>query len=168
LGNSCIRTTIRQVIASDSDDLFGALDELFTRLMSAGDSESIDALIELDLSFSQVRVLFALGQCDAPVPINEVADELRLSVAATGRNIDHLVQMGLVVRREDERDRRVKRVSLSEAGVKVTSNHIECKRGQLRDFASRVPAPERLRLVEALEPILAGDYLRASTQETSR
>lgn len=61
------------MIASDSDDLYGALDELFTRLMSAGDSESIDALIELDLSFSQVRVLFVLAQRDAAIPINEVA-----------------------------------------------------------------------------------------------
>ncbi|MFC8932855.1 MarR family winged helix-turn-helix transcriptional regulator [Rhodococcus sp. NPDC057135] len=156
------------MIASDSDDLFGALDELFTRLMNAGDSESIDALIELDLSFSQVRVLFVLAQRDAAIPINEVAEELRLSVAATGRNIDQLVNMGLVDRREDERDRRVKRVSLSEAGRKVTTNHIECKRGQLRDFASRVPEPERIRLFEALKPILAGDYLRALTQETSR
>ena len=164
MGNSCNRTTICQVIASDSDDLYGALDELFTRLMSAGDSESIDALIELDLSFSQVRVLFVL----AAIPINEVADELRLSVAATGRNIDQLVNMGLVDRREDERDRRVKRVSLSEAGRKVTTNHIECKRGQLREFASRVPEPERIRLFEALKPILAGDYLRALNQETSR
>ena len=156
------------MIDSTSDDLFGALDELFTRLMSAGDSESIDALIELDLSFSQVRVLFVLTQRDAPIPIHEVADELRLSVAATGRNIDQLVNMGLVDRREDERDRRVKRVSLSGAGRKVTSNHIECKRGQLREFVSRVPAPDALRLVEALEPILAGEYLRAFTQETSR
>ena len=168
MGNSCNRTTICQVIASDSDDLYGALDELFTRLMSAGDSESIDALIELDLSVSQVRVLFVLAQRDAAIPINEVADELRLSVAATGRNIDQLVNMGLVDRREDERDRRVKRVSLSEAGRKVTTNHIECKRGQLREFASRVPEPERIRLFEALKPILAGDYLRALNQETSR
>ena len=168
MGNSCNRTTICQVIASDSDDLYGALDELFTRLMCAGDSESFDALIELDLSFSQVRVLFVLAQRDAAIPINEVADELRLSVAATGRNIDQLVNMGLVDRREDERDRRVKRVSLSEAGRKVTTNHIECKRGQLREFASRVPEPERIRLFEALKPILAGDYLRALNQETSR
>lgn len=168
MGNSCIRTTIRRVIASDSDDLFGALDELFIRLMSASDSESLAALVELDLSFTQVRVLFTLTQCEAPIPINEVADELQLSVAATGRNIDYLLNMGLVDRREDERDRRIKRVSLSEAGRKVTSNHIECKRGQLRDFASRIPAPDRLRLVEALEPILAGDYLRAPIQEISR
>ncbi|NMM84042.1 MarR family transcriptional regulator [Rhodococcus sp. SRB_17] len=156
------------MIDSTSDDLFGALDELFTRLISISDTESIDALVELDLSFSQVRVLFALTQRDSPIPINEVADELRLSVAATGRNIDQLVNMGLIDRREDERDRRVKRVSLSEAGRKVTSNHIECKRGQLREFASRVPTPDALRLVEALEPILAGEYLRAFTQETSR
>lgn len=156
------------MIASTSDDLYGALDELFTRLMSAGDSESIDALIELDLSFSQVRVLFVLAQCDAAIPINEVADELRLSVAATGRNIDQLVNMGLVDRREDQRDRRVKRVSLSEAGRRVTTNHIECKRGQLRQFVSRVPEPERIRLFEALKPILAGDYLRALNQEISR
>lgn len=168
MGNSCIRTTIRQVIDSTSDDLFGALDEFFTRLISISDTESIDALVELDLSFSQVRVLFALTQRDSPIPINEVADELRLSVAATGRNIDQLVNMGLIDRREDERDRRVKRVSLSEAGRKVTSNHIECKRGQLREFASCVPTPDALRLVEALEPILAGEYLRAFTQETSR
>ncbi|MCJ0903919.1 MarR family winged helix-turn-helix transcriptional regulator [Rhodococcus sp. ARC_M6] len=156
------------MIDSTSDDLFGALDEFFTRLISISDTESIDALVELDLSFSQVRVLFALTQRDSPIPINEVADELRLSVAATGRNIDQLVNMGLIDRREDERDRRVKRVSLSEAGRKVTSNHIECKRGQLREFASCVPTPDALRLVEALEPILAGEYLRAFTQETSR
>ncbi|MGC0365364.1 DNA-binding MarR family transcriptional regulator [Rhodococcus sp. 27YEA15] len=156
------------MIASKSDDLYGALDELFTRLMGAGDSESIDALIELDLSFTQVRVLFVLAQHDAAIPINEVAEELRLSVAATGRNIDQLVTMSLVDRREDARDRRVKRVSLSVAGRKVTTNHIDCKRSKLREFVSRVPQREQIRLFEALEPILAGDYLRASTQETSR
>ncbi|MER2224868.1 MAG: MarR family transcriptional regulator, partial [Rhodococcus sp. (in: high G+C Gram-positive bacteria)] len=37
-----------------------------------------------------------------------------------------------------------------------------------REFASRVPEPERIRLFEALKPILAGDYLRALNQETSR
>ncbi|MGH3803033.1 MAG: MarR family winged helix-turn-helix transcriptional regulator, partial [Pseudonocardiaceae bacterium] len=104
-------------------------------------------LIELDLTFSQVRMLFALGQHGEPLPINEVAERLRLSVAAAGRNVDQLVKLGLVVRREDERDRRVKRVSLSEAGHKVTNQHIDCKRDQLRRFAWRVPESERTRLI---------------------
>ncbi|RZK95305.1 MAG: MarR family transcriptional regulator, partial [Rhodococcus sp. (in: high G+C Gram-positive bacteria)] len=142
------------------DLLFELLNDFFTQLLSAGESESMDNLIELDLTFSQVRMLFALAQHGEPLPINEVAERLRLSVAAAGRNVDQLVKLGLVVRREDERDRRVKRVSLSEAGHRVANQHIECKRDQLRRFAWRVPEIERTRLIEALQPILAGESLR--------
>ncbi|PBC49049.1 MarR family transcriptional regulator [Rhodococcus sp. ACS1] len=147
------------------DLLFELLNDFFTRLLSAGESESMDNLIELDLTFSQVRMLFALAQHGEPLPINEVAERLRLSVAAAGRNVDQLVKLGLVVRREDERDRRVKRVSLSEAGHKVANQHIDCKRDQLRRFAWRVPESERTRLIEALQPILAGESLRELNQE---
>ncbi|MFC9360316.1 MarR family winged helix-turn-helix transcriptional regulator [Rhodococcus sp. NPDC057014] len=147
------------------DLLFELLNDFFTQLLSAGESESMDNLIELDLTFSQVRMLFALAQHGEPLPINEVAERLRLSVAAAGRNVDQLVKLGLVVRREDERDRRVKRVSLSEAGHKVANQHIECKRDQLRRFAWRVPESERTRLIEALRPILAGESLRELNQE---
>ncbi|GCE36080.1 MULTISPECIES: MarR family winged helix-turn-helix transcriptional regulator [Rhodococcus] len=147
------------------DLLFELLNDFFTQLLSAGESESMDNLIELDLTFSQVRMLFALAQHGEPLPINEVAERLRLSVAAAGRNVDQLVKLGLVVRREDERDRRVKRVSLSEAGHKVANQHIECKRDQLRRFAWRVPESERTRLIEALQPILAGESLRELNQE---
>ncbi|MFE5706449.1 MarR family winged helix-turn-helix transcriptional regulator [Rhodococcus koreensis] len=147
------------------DLLFELLNDFFTQLLSAGESESMDNLIELDLTFSQVRMLFALAQHGEPLPINEVAERLRLSVAAAGRNVDQLVKLGLVVRREDERDRRVKRVSLSEAGHKVANQHIDCKRDQLRRFAWRVPESERTRLIEALQPILAGESLRELNQE---
>jgi len=147
------------------DFLFELLNDFFTQLLSAGESESMDNLIELDLTFSQVRMLFALAQHGEPLPINEVAERLRLSVAAAGRNVDQLVKLGLVVRREDERDRRVKRVSLSEAGHKVANQHIDCKRDQLRRFAWRVPESERTRLIEALQPILAGESLRELNQE---
>lgn len=153
---------------SSPQTLFIALDDFFTRLMTIGESESMDALIELDLSFSQVRTLFVLAQGGEALPINEVAERLRLSVAAAGRNIEQLVSQGLVVRREDERDRRIKRISLSEAGHKVATNHIDCKRGQLRAFATRVDEVDRVRLIEALQPILAGNALRAANQETSR
>ncbi|MCQ4121269.1 MarR family winged helix-turn-helix transcriptional regulator [Rhodococcus tibetensis] len=148
--------------------LFDVLNDFFSQVLSVGESESMDALIELDLTFSQVRMLFALSQHGEPLPINEVAERLRLSVAAAGRNVDQLVKLGLVVRQEDDRDRRVKRVSLSEAGNKVANQHIECKRDQLRQFAWRVPENERARLIEALRPILAGNCLRGPNQEIPR
>ncbi len=125
----------------------------------------MDNLIELDLTFSQVRILFALTHHDEPLPINEVAERLRLSVAAAGRNVDQLVKLGLVVRREDERDRRVKRVSLSDAGRRIATWHVEYKRDQLRRFAGLIPDTDRTRLIEALQPILAGDSLRELNQE---
>lgn len=149
------------------DDLFGVLDEFVTRVMSASEPESMDALVALDLSFSQVRMLFVLSWSD-DLPINELAERLSLSVATTGRNVDQLVTQGLVHRREDESDRRIKRVSLSEAGRTVATTHIECKRDHLRKFAERVPELDRRRLIDALNPILAGESLPTSSQEISR
>ncbi|MFD4366007.1 MarR family winged helix-turn-helix transcriptional regulator [Rhodococcus sp. NPDC058521] len=153
--------------ASSSDDLFGVLDEFFTRLMSASEPQSMDVLVGLDLSFSQVRMLFVLSWTDY-LPINELAERLGLSVGTAGRNVDQLVTQGLVFREECESDRRIKRVSLSEAGRTVATTHLECKRDQLRQFATRVPELDRRRLIDALDPILSGESLPTSTQEISR
>ncbi|AOW94886.1 MarR family transcriptional regulator [Rhodococcus sp. WMMA185] len=129
------------------------------------EGELMDSLFELDLTFTQVRILFALAHRGEPLPINEVAEQLGLSVAAAGRNIDQLVKLGLVVRREDERDRRVKRVSLSAAGHTAATRHIEYRREQLRRFASLIPEGDRSRLIEALRPVLAANALRELNQE---
>lgn len=149
------------------EDLFGVLDKFFTRVMSASEPESMDALVALDLPFSQVRMLFALSW-NGDLPINELAERVSLSVATAGRNVDQLVTQGLAYRREDESDRRIKRVSLSEAGRTIAMTHIECKRDHLRRFTSKVPEADRQRLIEALNPILAGDSLPVLTQEISR
>ena len=130
------------------------------RLLGMGESESMDTLVAMDLSFSQVRALFVLA-----IAINEVAECLRMSVAAAGRNIDQLVCQELVLRREDPEDRRIKRVSLTESGRSLVSRHLEDKRDELRAFAGRLDQPDRRRLLEALQPILAGDALRARSQE---
>ncbi|AQA23635.1 DNA-binding MarR family transcriptional regulator [Rhodococcus sp. PvR044] len=152
-------------MAASPEDLYQALDEFIMRLLGVGESESMDKLIAVDLSFSQVRTLFMLAQHGKPVAINEVAERLRLSVAAAGRNIDQLVNQGLVERREDPKDRRIKRISLSEAGRAIASGHIDSKKGELRAFAARLSDSDRDRLYESLKPILAGDVLRANCQE---
>ncbi|RVW06201.1 MarR family transcriptional regulator [Rhodococcus spongiicola] len=146
-----------------ADLLFELFNDFFTQVMNEG--ELVDNLLELDLTFSQVRVLFTLAHRDEPLPINEVAEKLGLSMAAAGRNIDQLVRHGLVDRREDERDRRVKRVSLSAAGHAAATRHVEHRREQLRRFASLIPESDRSRLIEALKPVLAANALRELNQE---
>jgi DNA-binding MarR family transcriptional regulator len=152
-------------VTASPDDLYQALEEFIMRLLGVGESESMDKLIAMDLSFSQARTLFMLAQHGKPVAINEVAERLRLSVAAAGRNIDQLVNQGLVDRREDPKDRRIKRISLSEAGRSIASGHLDSKKDELRAFAARLPGSDRDRLYESLKPILAGDVLRANCQE---
>ncbi|MFL5692788.1 MAG: MarR family transcriptional regulator, partial [Ktedonobacteraceae bacterium] len=68
-----------------------------------------------EMSSIQLVTLFLLVS-EGELTIKQVAEFLGRSVSAVSRMLDQLVVRGLVCRREDERDRRVKRVSLSESG----------------------------------------------------
>ncbi|WP_332644583.1 MarR family winged helix-turn-helix transcriptional regulator [Aeromicrobium sp.] len=143
-----------------------ALQQFLLRCMSSAEAQGIDRLVELELSISQAKTVFVLAQAAGPLPIHAIAEQIRLSVAATGRNIDQLVKMGLLERKEDENDRRVKLVTLTKAGHDVADQHLEARRTALRAMVSRLSADEAHRLQDALQPILAGDVLRPETQET--
>ena len=95
-----------------ADELYEALGEFIQRVFSLAESDAMTQMIELDVSFTQARTMFVLAHTGGPLPINEIASKLGLSVAATGRNIDQLVKLGIVERQENPDDRRVKLVSL--------------------------------------------------------
>ena len=86
-------------------------------------------------------------------------------MAATGRNIDQLVKLGIVERQENPDDRRVKLVSLSPTGFEVADQQIEQKRRAVRRFVERLSTTEAENLTQALRPILAGESLRTSTKD---
>ena len=108
-------------------DTYQLVEQFLLRLHYLGEAEAMDALVETDLSFSQVRAIFGLTVHDAPIPINELAHELRMSMAATGRVVDQLVNDGLIERREDPHDRRVRLISLSPAGRSLTEKHLDAR-----------------------------------------
>lgn len=131
-------------------------------------SQVFDALVELDLSFTQTRLIFALSGEPKSLPINEVAERLGSSVATAGRNVDQLMGLGLVDRREDTADRRIKLVSLTDAGEKVARTYQDTMREQIRSFVRGVPDPEAAVLVDALNNALAGaDLLAANSQDVA-
>ena len=88
-------------------DVLDALEVLLGRIHCAAQNAGFDTLIDVDLSFSQLKTLLVLSQSTESLPIHEIADSLRLSVGAAGRNIDRLVREGLVDRLEDSADRRI-------------------------------------------------------------
>lgn len=70
---------------------------------------------DLDLSLPQVATLLLLDE-EGELTIKQVTDIVGRSVSATSRLLDQLVERGMVSRREDEHDRRVKRVAITEKG----------------------------------------------------
>lgn len=147
------------------DELFSCLEEFVMTLFSHAESDTADLLVEMDLSITQARTVFALGQADGPLPINEIATRLGLSVASAGRNIDAMHRVGMVERLESPDDRRVKLVSLTDKGRRIAEQHLDEKRRALREFADRVPETQAAALTQAFRPVLTSTSLKPSSHE---
>lgn len=97
----------------------GAADEaweLMSRILFAQRGRMIAIAGELDLHPQQ---LFALKHLDAPLPMGALADQLHCDSSNVTGIVDRLEKRGLVERRSDERDRRVKLLVLTDEGQRV-------------------------------------------------
>ncbi len=70
---------------------------------------------DFDYSLPQMATLLLLDE-EGELTIKQVAELLGRSVSATSRLLDQLVVRGMITRREDERDRRAKRMAITERG----------------------------------------------------
>lgn len=136
------------------DELFDVLDDFLMRLMNFAEIDGMEALIELDLSFSQVRLLFLLATSTEPVSIHTIAAGLGLSDAAAGRNVEQMLHLDLVERRESPADRRVKLVTLSPKGQESVTAHITAKRESVKGFAAELTPEQRENLYRAITDVL--------------
>lgn len=75
---------------------------------------------ELGLTYPQYLVMLVLWQ-DGPSTVRGLADRLRLPANAMTPLLDRLEVAGFVARRRDGTDRRVVRVSLTQAGQQLES-----------------------------------------------
>lgn len=114
---------------------------------------------DIDLSFSQVRMLMVLAYVDTALPINQIATHLDLTLASAGRNVDRLLHERLVERNENAHDRRVKLVQLTPSGRDLVSQRFACHRRMLAEFTYRLSEADRVRMAAALVPVLEGGLL---------
>ncbi|MGV9709148.1 MarR family winged helix-turn-helix transcriptional regulator [Gordonia sp. NPDC003424] len=134
--------------------------DFLDRLACLGKQHTMESLATTELTFSQLRVLFALAAHDSAaeaMSVNDIADQIHLSLAATGRTVDKLVGAELVDRREDTADRRVKRVTLTDEGRTIVDAQLSIKQDLIRAFVSRLPGDIRTQLCDALNPIVDSD-----------
>jgi DNA-binding MarR family transcriptional regulator len=116
--------------------------------------EFIVAMKDSGLSTSQLNSLMRLHY-HGPCPITGLGDDLGVTTAAASQIVDRLATMGLIERSEDPNDRRVRQVTLTEAGRKLVARGIEARLAWTRDFAGRIPEAELPELIESLRRLTA-------------
>ena len=94
------------------------------------------------LSFSQVNTLMRL-HFGREADVSNIAGQLGVSNAAASQLVDRLVQAGLIVRKEDPQDRRIKRLELTPAGHELAEKLVSIRRGWLEKFTNSLTPQQR-------------------------
>jgi DNA-binding MarR family transcriptional regulator len=122
-----------QIIA----DILGARHRL--RHLFADDRS--DPLFSSHLTLTQIKILRLLSR-HGTVSGGELARLLGVGLPALSGMIDRLVLQDLVVRTEDERDRRVRRIGLSRAGSGIIEGILRAGDERMRAVLSRLSAED--------------------------
>jgi DNA-binding MarR family transcriptional regulator len=117
---------------------------------------SLGLLDELGLGLHQVKTLDALDGCDCEPTVKELGDRLGLSLPGISRNVDGLLRAGYLERREDQHDRRMKRLRLTDAGREAIERLNAARLEGLEAFTASLPSDQAERLAAALAPITQG------------
>lgn len=108
---------------------------------------------EKGLSMSQLGALLRLfrgGSCS----VSDIGDNLGVTNAAASQMLERLVQQGLILRKEDPEDRRVKQVVLTDKGREILQESIAARQVWLENLARTLSEAEREQITAALEVLI--------------
>jgi DNA-binding MarR family transcriptional regulator len=140
--------------ATSAAELAEQMLALWRLVITTGSVGTYAIFEELDLTLTQVKALSALSGDE--LTVKDLAERLALSLPGTSRAVDALVERDLLHRREDLHDRRMKRLSCTDAGRHALERLDEARLAGLEHFTATLPPAQRKRLSGALRPILDG------------
>lgn len=124
-------------------------------LLAYAQSDFYEAVADLDLSLTQIRLLHILCREADEASLKELADKTGNSMPTVSRAVDALVQRGLVTRVENPADRRAKTIRATDDALAIAGRLIDLRLAGLEEFAKSLTPAERDALAKALEPIVA-------------
>jgi len=151
---STSETAVGELDTASSVDLAEQLLQLWRAVMSTGRSGTYAIFEELDLTLTQVKAMCALS--GEELTVKELAEGLGLSLPGASRAVDGLVERGLLHRREDTADRRMKRLRITDDGRRALERLDEARLAGLENFTATLDPAHRERLSAALRPVLDG------------
>jgi len=122
---------------------------------ASGDSEFLREASELELTFTQFKVMMLLAHEPGELSVKDVSDRLGISFPAASRAVEPLVKRGIVERAEDPVDRRVKRVRTTRDGDRLVERLIATRIKSFEQLLDGFSVTERRKLGDALDEILA-------------
>ena len=105
-----------------------------------------------DLSISQVKLLHLLHAAGGQ-SVGDLAGRLGISAATASRACDGLVRAGLVERRDDPEDRRVRRLHVTDTGAGYVERFAAARLDAVRELVAGLDPEQQQRLLDALAPL---------------
>jgi len=128
-------------------------------------ARSPDAWADVDLTFTQLRALFALYSSDRPVRVSDLATRLKMSLASASALSDRLVRLGYVGRRADPMDRRAVLLEVAAKGSRLLARIERRSNARLAHALRRMTAHEREALATSIRAFIrVGSERRASAR----
>jgi DNA-binding MarR family transcriptional regulator len=129
-------------------------------------SDLFEAIGALDLTLTQIKLLHHLEDQPRELTLGEAAELVHVSMPAASRMVDDLVRRGFALRREDEDDRRMKRVCLTEGGRTIIRRLNAARLSGHEQFVKTLTPAERRSLAQALSHLLEREDVAACRPET--
>ncbi len=107
-----------------------------------------------EVTMTQYRTLVVLAS-RGPQSAAALAEAVDVTPPTATRMCDRLVRKGLVVRRHEQGDRRLIRLTLAKRGQKLVTDVTERRRIEIARLLAAIPTEQRGALVEALQHLSA-------------
>lgn len=139
----------------ETDKFTDAIQAIFPKLMHYLNAEENRELTGLGITPSQVNALLVLFFNDN-LTMGELSAEIYLAESAATRLVNRLVNLNLVKRRGDEKDRRVVRVTPTAYGRQLARLVFERRSFRFNNLAQRLTPEEREMLIVSLQAVMRG------------
>jgi DNA-binding MarR family transcriptional regulator len=161
---ACVQVT-NSPAAETRTELAGDLYALIVFLHKNCNSDLFEAMGVLELTITQIKLMHQLELTDRELTLKQAAELVPLSLPAASRTVDDLFRRGLIERHEDIEDRRMKRISLTEAGRSVIRKLNAARLSGLEQFTQTLNEDERGTLARALSELLRRPEVAACRPE---
>ena len=139
------------------DDFLGSAHVFASAVADIIEQRLLEKAADGQVTASQMRLLKLVAMTDS-YTLGDVASFLRVSNAAASKAVDRLVRRDLLRRTEDQKDRRVMHLRLTQAGRRLLTAYESARQSKLQSIFVQFP-PEELRRTSELLDRLSADIV---------